>query len=203
VLFRSKELFALDGLADKLEEQDLARRNTITNLLSEWNLVKIVNTRNSNANGTIIQQHIPQFLLKIPNLTILHLNNNKLSDIDNIDNLNRGLVELNLSKNFIVNLPETIDNLKKLEYLYLSNNKLNTVPESIGKLKKLKFLALDNNKLSFLPTGMIKLDALISIYKNTPSLKKTLISYTNNPIVPIEIQYNVNKYPEYIRFVKK
>jgi hypothetical protein len=40
-----KELFALDGLADKLEEQDLARRNTITNLLSEWNLVKIVNTK--------------------------------------------------------------------------------------------------------------------------------------------------------------
>ena len=31
-----KELFALDGLADKLEEQDVARRNTIANLLSEW-----------------------------------------------------------------------------------------------------------------------------------------------------------------------
>ena len=40
-----KELFALDGLADKLEEQDVARRNTIANLLSEWGLIKIVNPK--------------------------------------------------------------------------------------------------------------------------------------------------------------
>ena len=37
-----KELFALDGLADKLSEQDLARRNTISNLLEEWGLIKIL-----------------------------------------------------------------------------------------------------------------------------------------------------------------
>ena len=40
-----KELFALDGLADKLEEQDVARRNTIANLLSQWGLVQIVNPK--------------------------------------------------------------------------------------------------------------------------------------------------------------
>lgn len=39
-----KELFALDGLADKLSEQDLARRNTISNLLEEWGLIKILTT---------------------------------------------------------------------------------------------------------------------------------------------------------------
>lgn len=38
-----KELFALDGLADDLSDQDKARRNTIANLLEEWGLVKIVN----------------------------------------------------------------------------------------------------------------------------------------------------------------
>jgi DNA relaxase NicK len=38
-----KELFALDGLAGELSEQDKARRNTIANLLVEWGLVKIVN----------------------------------------------------------------------------------------------------------------------------------------------------------------
>lgn len=38
-----KELFALDGLADELSEQDRGRRNTIANLLAEWGLVKIVN----------------------------------------------------------------------------------------------------------------------------------------------------------------
>lgn len=37
-----KELFALDGLADEIPETDIARRNTIANLLAEWGLVTIV-----------------------------------------------------------------------------------------------------------------------------------------------------------------
>ena len=37
-----KELFALDGLADEVPENDIARRNTIVNLLSEWKLLTIV-----------------------------------------------------------------------------------------------------------------------------------------------------------------
>jgi Bacteriophage translational regulator len=37
-----KELFALDGLADSVPESDIARRNTIANLLAEWKLVQIV-----------------------------------------------------------------------------------------------------------------------------------------------------------------
>lgn len=38
-----KELFSLDGLADDIPESDIARRNTIANLLSEWGLISIVN----------------------------------------------------------------------------------------------------------------------------------------------------------------
>jgi hypothetical protein len=37
-----KELFALDGKNTDFDDQDLARRNTIANLLAEWDLVKIV-----------------------------------------------------------------------------------------------------------------------------------------------------------------
>lgn len=37
-----KELFALDGKSTDFEDNDLARRNTIANLLQEWELVKIV-----------------------------------------------------------------------------------------------------------------------------------------------------------------
>jgi len=37
-----KELFALDGKPSDITENDLARRNTITNLLEEWDLVEIV-----------------------------------------------------------------------------------------------------------------------------------------------------------------
>ena len=37
-----KELFALDGKPSNFSESDIARRNTITNLLKEWDLVDIV-----------------------------------------------------------------------------------------------------------------------------------------------------------------
>lgn len=38
-----KELFALDGKTTDFDENDLGRRNTIANLLSEWGLIEIVN----------------------------------------------------------------------------------------------------------------------------------------------------------------
>ena len=37
-----KELFALDGKDTNISENDIARRNTIANLLPDWGLVKVV-----------------------------------------------------------------------------------------------------------------------------------------------------------------
>ena len=37
-----KELFALDGKPTNFSEDDVARRNTISNLLAEWNLYKLI-----------------------------------------------------------------------------------------------------------------------------------------------------------------
>ena len=39
-----KELFALDGKNSSLSTNDIERRNTITLLLQDWNLIEIVNT---------------------------------------------------------------------------------------------------------------------------------------------------------------
>tara|TARA_B100000941_G_C28317210_1_gene454624 strand:+ start:171 stop:575 length:405 start_codon:yes stop_codon:yes gene_type:complete len=39
-----KELFALDGKDTNLSENDIARRNTITKLLSDWGLVEVKGT---------------------------------------------------------------------------------------------------------------------------------------------------------------
>ena len=41
-----KELFALDGKNTNLSENDIARRNTIANLLSDWGLVNVVSKSN-------------------------------------------------------------------------------------------------------------------------------------------------------------
>ncbi|HCT52381.1 MAG TPA: translation repressor protein, partial [Balneola sp.] len=42
-----KELFALDGLPTNLSDEDIGRRNTIANLLEEWELLEVVDTEKS------------------------------------------------------------------------------------------------------------------------------------------------------------
>ena len=42
-----KELFALDGKPSNFAEEDIARRNTIANLLAEWGLVDLVDVGRS------------------------------------------------------------------------------------------------------------------------------------------------------------
>ncbi len=42
-----KELFALDGKPANFDQGDLARRNTISNLLNDWGLIKLVDKNKS------------------------------------------------------------------------------------------------------------------------------------------------------------
>ena len=42
-----KELFILDGLSSDISDDDIARRNTIVNLLNEWNLSDIIDESES------------------------------------------------------------------------------------------------------------------------------------------------------------
>ncbi len=57
-----KELFALDGKPSNFSESDIARRNTITNLLKEWDLVEIVHpTQTENPISPISQIKVLPF----------------------------------------------------------------------------------------------------------------------------------------------
>ena len=51
-----KELFALDGKPSNFSEGDIARRNTIVNLLKEWGLIEIVNTTSTESPVSPISQ---------------------------------------------------------------------------------------------------------------------------------------------------
>jgi hypothetical protein len=51
-----KELFLLDGLESNIDDNDIARRNTIAKLLQEWKLIKIVNPDIMNNNFAGINQ---------------------------------------------------------------------------------------------------------------------------------------------------
>jgi hypothetical protein len=56
-LVHFKELFLLDGKSSDFSEDDIGRRNTIANLLSEWNLLTLVDPSKS-AEPTSTLSHI-------------------------------------------------------------------------------------------------------------------------------------------------
>tara|TARA_Y100000782_G_scaffold51577_1_gene57324 strand:+ start:384 stop:851 length:468 start_codon:yes stop_codon:yes gene_type:complete len=56
-----KELFALDGKPTNLSENDIERRNTVVNLLHEWDLVEIVNPQKAQPTVSIRQMKILPF----------------------------------------------------------------------------------------------------------------------------------------------
>ena len=51
-----KELFALDGKQTDFDENDMARRNTIANLLSEWGLLTLCDNNDIDTSKTNISQ---------------------------------------------------------------------------------------------------------------------------------------------------
>ena len=51
-----KELFELDGKPSSMSENDIQRRNTIANLMSEWGLVKLVNEEKTKDNVAPLSQ---------------------------------------------------------------------------------------------------------------------------------------------------
>ena len=53
-----KELFALDGKKSTLPENDIERRNTIAQLLSDWGLIAIMNT-------TVAEKKAPLSQIKV------------------------------------------------------------------------------------------------------------------------------------------
>ena len=56
-----KELFALDGKPTNISENDVERRNTIANLLHEWELVKLVDPEKAQPTVPIRQLKILPF----------------------------------------------------------------------------------------------------------------------------------------------
>ena len=56
-----KELFALDGKFANFSENDIERRNTIAQLLSDWGLITILNTENAEKKSPLSQIKVLAF----------------------------------------------------------------------------------------------------------------------------------------------
>lgn len=80
--------------------------------------------------------------------------------------------ELDLGGQNLEFIPNSIGDLKSLEYLILDHNYLKMLPESIGALLSLKELNLLNNQLVSLPKSIGKLESLQELDLCDNKLKK-------------------------------
>ncbi|KAI8429723.1 hypothetical protein MSG28_000284 [Choristoneura fumiferana] len=104
---------------------------------------------------------------------VLQISDHKLKEIPvEVFSLCEVLRNLDLSKNKLVNLPDSISKLKNLKHLNVELNKLEALPTSLANLKKLEFvnasnnvlglknlevLELSHNKITGIPSGMYDL----------------------------------------------
>ena len=106
-------------------------------------------------------------------LSILNLIDCDISKIpDNVINKIKDVRILYLTKNRLLNLPDSISKLSNLEELYLVSNRLKDLPDSICELKKLRILYLESNSIEKLPDNFGNLNNLekLSLFNN--NLKK-------------------------------
>ncbi|KAM4593563.1 malignant fibrous histiocytoma-amplified sequence 1 isoform 3-T3 [Odontesthes bonariensis] len=100
---------------------------------------------------------IPQDL--VPHVSLcpyrgVDLQRNKLKRVVGISKFTN-LTELNLSRNKIIEFPQEMHKMHKLETLYMNQNKIRLIPEGIfPHLIKLKFLKLGTNRLAKLPSDI-------------------------------------------------
>lgn len=75
---------------------------------------------------------------RLPSLTVLHMENNRIESIHESFGRCRALTKLDLSSNNLRQLPSSMSKLRKLQRLGCANNMLRRIPSSMGQMKILK-----------------------------------------------------------------
>jgi len=101
----------------------------------------------------------------------LDLRNFFIQDMNKIKGLFslKTVKELDLSFNWIIEIPQEIEKLQSLEKLIIIESRVEKLPEEIGYLKNLKFLDVQGNYLETLPNSLEESDSLetllLSVFK--------------------------------------
>ena len=103
----------------------------------------------------------PEVLFSLPHVEQIVLTNNALKELPaGVRGLGTTLLELNLERNFLSTLPDSIGELKVLRLLSASRNWLDELPDAIGQLSALNTLWIEHNRLSDVPDALCSCSAL-------------------------------------------
>lgn len=105
-------------------------------------------------------------------ITTLNLNSMERNTIFLQSSVFNHLSNLDLFNNHITEFPSCICDLKCLKDLQLSKNKIKCIPETIGKLKNLVKFSVESNKITVLPKSICDIVALRELYLSNNALTK-------------------------------
>lgn len=119
-----------------------------------------------------------QLFEQLPNLLDLDISTNLILDIPEEIGLCTKMLNLSLHRNQIRHIPESITNMTQLNRLDISNNLLKEVPACICKLTKLVCLYMRTMQLTSLPDDIGNLTLLEKFYLNENAISELPPSFT-------------------------
>ncbi|XP_070571011.1 uncharacterized protein [Ptychodera flava] len=123
---------------------------------------KIDSEKHKNLNSMVLKELSPN-VCRSGNLTILDLNDNKLTSLPKELAKLHFLEKLILRDNMFPTIPKVVYSLNCLWYLDVGKNSISAIDDEIGQLGGLTTLLLDGNKLKTIPEGAGRLVNLRSL----------------------------------------
>jgi len=114
---------------------------------------------------------LPEELHRLKNLTMIELDDNKLSELPEMPS---SLAWLQLRGNNLSDLPASFVKMTRLKTLVIANNHFTEIPGVLFQLKNLRSIEPGGNPLTELPDRLMQLPALekVRIYPNKFSIEE-------------------------------
>lgn len=139
--------------AQKILEPEELMRMPVYKSIESANLANPDSVYRLSLRGKKLKQ-IPSEVYRLKNLQWLDLSRNRITTLNDSIGLLLSLTDLNLGYNKLKTLPASIGNLKNLSVLKLHKNLITQLPKEMGNLRYLETLEMWDNEIDVFPEEM-------------------------------------------------